>query len=105
MRTEITLKRRVTLLVEDTLHDVLILRRIMGEVGMEVDLHVVRDGEQALNFLYKRAGSEDAPRPSLIILDLSLPRLYGLEVLKTIKEDKSLRRIPVIIFTTSDGEE
>ena len=70
-------------------------------------IHHVSDGEAALDFLFRRgeyADAEKSPRPHLILLDLRLPRIDGLEVLKQIKEDQHLRRIPVVILTTSEAE-
>lgn len=98
-------KPKVVLLVEDNRPDVLFLERAMKDIGLDVELHVASDGEKALNFLYKREGSESAPRPSIILLDLSLPRIYGLDVLRVIKSDPHLKRIPVIVLTTSDADE
>ena len=68
-------------------------------------LHVVTDGEQALQFLNQTGEYADAPRPGLILLDLNLPRRSGHEVLAELKEDPGLRVIPVVILTTSQAEE
>jgi CheY-like chemotaxis protein len=67
-------------------------------------LHVVTDGEQALQFLRRTGGYADAPRPGLILLDLNLPRLDGLEVLAELKADPVLKVIPVVILTTSQAQ-
>jgi CheY-like chemotaxis protein len=68
-------------------------------------LHVVTDGEQALQFLRRTGGYADAPRPGLILLDLNLPRLDGLEVLAELKADPVLKVIPVVILTTSQAQQ
>ncbi|HEY0938250.1 MAG TPA: response regulator [Trebonia sp.] len=68
-------------------------------------LHVVTDGEQALQFLRRTGPFADAPRPGLILLDVNLPRVSGLEVLAQLKEDPELLMIPVVILTTSQAEE
>jgi CheY-like chemotaxis protein len=68
-------------------------------------LSVVSDGEEALAFLRREGRFADAPRPDLILLDLNLPRVDGREVLATIKADEELRRIPVVVLTTSQADE
>ncbi|MFC6827025.1 response regulator [Halopelagius fulvigenes] len=93
------------LLVEDNPGDVRLTQEAFKEGQIRNDLHVVRDGEAALDYLYQRGEYEDAPRPNLILLDLNLPKVSGMEVLDEIKDDKSLRRIPTIILTGSKAEE
>ncbi len=68
-------------------------------------LHVVSDGEQALQFVRRTGRYADAPRPGLILLDVNLPRVSGLEVLAQLKQDPEFRLIPVVILTTSQAEE
>lgn len=92
------------LLVEDDPDDIYITERAFGQGKIANPLHVVRDGEEAIEFLrhtgrYAEPGK--APRPGLILLDLNLPRMDGREVLRQIKEDHDLRRIPVVVLTTS----
>jgi CheY-like chemotaxis protein len=72
---------------------------------MHNQLHVVTDGEQALQFLRQSGPFADAPRPGLILLDVNLPRLSGLEVLAELKQDPALAVIPVVMLTTSRAEE
>lgn len=92
------------LLVEDNPGDVRLMREALAVNGLSKTLSVVEDGEQALSFL-KRAGTySEAPRPDLIFLDLNLPRKDGREVLAEIKQSSDLRRIPVIVLTTSESE-
>jgi CheY-like chemotaxis protein len=93
------------LLVEDDPGDELITREAFEENKVRNSLHVVRDGEAALDFLHRRNGHEDAPRPGLILLDLNLPKFDGREVLAAIKADADLKSIPVVILTTSEAEE
>ena len=96
------------LLVEDSPTDVAITQRAMAKSDIPLRLHVVRDGEEALDFLYHRgvyAGRDDVPRPGLILLDLNLPKVSGHEVLRIAKQDDGLKAIPVIVFTTSEREE
>jgi chemotaxis family two-component system response regulator Rcp1 len=93
------------LLVEDNEGDVRLTREALREGHLRNRLHVVGDGERALDFLYRRGEYADAPRPDLILLDLNLPRRDGREVLADIKNDASLKRIPVVVLTTSRSEE
>jgi chemotaxis family two-component system response regulator Rcp1 len=93
------------LLVEDNPADVRLTIEALKEGKIKNNLHVAEDGEEALDFLYKRNHFENAIRPDVILLDLNLPKVHGREVLKTIKEDEDLRRIPVVILTTSKAEE
>ncbi|KOS56376.1 response regulator [Rhodococcus rhodochrous] len=95
----------VVLLVEDDAGDELMTREALDEHKLANTLHVVRDGEQALNFLFRRDPYPDAPRPDLILLDLNLPRYDGREVLARIKADPELRHIPVVVLTASAAEE
>jgi len=93
------------LLVEDDAGDALITEEAFEHHKVFNRLHVVRDGVQALAFLRHEGEYADAPRPGLILLDLNLPRLDGHEVLEVIKQDADLRRIPVVVLTTSEAEE
>jgi CheY-like chemotaxis protein len=93
------------LLVEDDEGDVLMTREAFEHYKIRNNLHVVRDGEQALQFVRREGDFATAPRPGLIMLDLNLPRRDGLEVLAEIKADPDLRVIPVVILTTSQAEQ
>jgi two-component system, chemotaxis family, response regulator Rcp1 len=93
------------LLVEDNPGDVRLTREVLRDGKVNNHLNVVQDGTEALAFLYRQGHYSSAPRPDLILLDLNLPKKDGREVLVTIKEDDSLRRIPVVILTTSQAEE
>ena len=93
------------LLVEDDPGDALIVREAFEHYKVRNPLTVVTDGEQALRFVLRHGEFADAPRPGLIMLDLNLPRVSGMEVLEKLKADPELRVIPVVILTTSRAEE
>jgi CheY-like chemotaxis protein len=93
------------LLVEDDEGDILMTREAFEFYKIRNPLHVVTDGERALQFLRQTGQFADAPRPGLILLDINLPRLSGLEVLAELKQDPELAVIPVVILTTSQAEE
>ncbi|MHA2392269.1 MAG: response regulator [Promethearchaeota archaeon] len=93
------------LLVEDNIADIRITKEILQDYRIPIDLFVVRDGAEAINFLQKKGKFINAKTPHLILLDLNLPKKNGFEVLKEIKQDEELRRIPVAILTVSDTEE
>jgi CheY-like chemotaxis protein len=93
------------LLVEDDDGDVLMTREAFEHHKIRNKLHVVQDGEEALQFLRREGAYADAPRPGLILLDLNLPRRDGREVLAELKADPELRVIPVVVLTTSEAEE
>ncbi|MFQ3648503.1 MAG: response regulator [Anaerolineae bacterium] len=92
------------LLVEDNPGDVRLTREALKDSKMHNTLHVASDGVEALRFLRGEGEYKGSPRPDIILLDLNLPRKDGREVLAEIKADESLRRIPVVILTTSDDE-
>jgi CheY-like chemotaxis protein len=91
------------LLVEDNPGDVRLTREALRNANVPLALHVAKDGVEAMEFLGRTGAFGGAPRPSLILLDLNLPRLGGREVLRAIKEDASLTSIPVVILTTSES--
>lgn len=93
------------LLVEDNHVDVTLTREALREGKINNNLHISRDGEEALAFLYKEAPFTGAVRPDVILLDLNLPRLDGREVLARIKDNPDLRQIPVVVLTTSKADE
>ena len=93
------------LLVEDDPGDVLITREAIDGSKFANNLNIVSNGEQALAYLRREAPYEAATRPGLILLDLNLPRLDGREVLAVVKADNDLRRIPVVVLTTSSADE
>lgn len=93
------------LLVEDSPTDVLFTREAIGQSTLVHALHVVPDGVEALAFLRQEGRYANAPRPSIILLDLNLPRKDGKEVLREIKNDDALKAIPVVVLTTSRTEE
>ena len=93
------------LLVEDNPADVRLTREALKEAKVRNQLHVVGDGVAAMEFLKGEGEYTGAPRPDLILLDLNLPKKDGREVLEEIKADSSLKRIPVVVLTTSQAEE
>jgi CheY-like chemotaxis protein len=93
------------LLVEDDPGDVLMTREAFEDNKVGNVLHVVQDGMEALDFLYRRGEYAEAARPDLILLDLNLPKYDGRQVLEQIKNDPDLAMIPVVVLTTSAAEE
>lgn len=93
------------LLVEDSPGDVRLTREALRDAKVQNNLHVALDGIEAMRFLGREGAHAEAPRPDLILLDLNLPRMSGREVLEQIKQNASLKSIPVVILTTSAAEE
>jgi two-component system, chemotaxis family, response regulator Rcp1 len=93
------------LLVEDNPGDVRLTQEAFRESKLNIRLNVVMDGEDALNYLFRRPPYENATRPDMILLDLNIPKKDGREVLEEIKQDESLRYVPVIVLTTSNAEQ
>lgn len=92
------------LLVEDNEPDVILTIEAFEETSVPNQLHVARDGVEALRFLRREAEHAHAPRPDLILMDINMPRKNGLEVLEEIKSDPGLLSIPVVMLTTSQAE-
>ena len=93
------------MLVEDSPGDIRLTKEILKESKVRNNLHVVTDGVEAMSFLRKEGKCANVPYPGLIMLDLNLPKKDGREVLSEIKSDKKLKKIPVVIMTTSKSEE
>ena len=96
------------LVAEDDEDDRMLMQDALEENRLANDLHFVCDGEELMDFLLHRGEYSDpttAPRPSLILLDLNMPRKDGREALKEIKSDPNLRQIPIVVLTTSKAEE
>src|SRR4051794_28935454 len=93
------------LLVEDDEGDVVMTREALDEGKVLNRLHVASDGVEALEYLRREGPHAEAPRPDLILLDLNLPRRDGRQVLAEVKADDDLRRIPIVVLTTSEAEE
>jgi len=96
------------LLIEDNPDDILITKRAFKEARLVNKMWVVRDGQEALDFLYHKGKYQDfttSPKPGLILLDINLPKVNGLDVLKKIKEDSNLKRIPTVMLTVSRKDE
>ncbi|MBD0385671.1 MAG: response regulator [Nostoc sp. C3-bin3] len=105
------MKRRKTnvtiLMADDDEDDGILVREALAESQLPIELYIVSNGEQLMDYLYHRGGyaNNSIPYPDLILLDLNMPRIGGLEALKEIKTDPQLRRIPVVILSTSRREE
>ncbi len=93
------------LLVEDNPGDVRLTIEALKDGKISNNLHVARDGTEGLRFLHREGPDKPAARPDLILLDLNLPKKNGREVLAEIKEDPDLRRIPVVVLTTSQADD
>ncbi|MGO9313299.1 MAG: response regulator [Syntrophobacteraceae bacterium] len=98
------LKQKVVLMADDDLDDVILVRKALQECNCDVDFRSVEDGEEAIEYLtgegrYKEPGS--APRPSLILLDVDMPKKDGLQTLQEIRNNPEIRTIPVVVLTTS----
>ena len=105
MAPKTTVQSVEILLVEDNPVDVMITKKAFSAGRVSNNLHVAEDGEEAMDFLFKRGKYSSAPSPGIILLDLNLPKKDGREILAEIKADPSLRLIPVIILTTSQDQE
>ncbi|MDQ1252267.1 MAG: hypothetical protein QG646_1385 [Euryarchaeota archaeon] len=92
------------LLVEDNAGDVGLIEEVFEETKIRYNLHVAEDGEEAILFLYGEGKFLGSPLPDIVLLDLNLPKKDGREVLKEIKENETLKKIPVVILTTSQAE-
>ena len=104
-----TNRRPITILIaDDDPEDRMLVEEALQEGRLANDVRAVEDGEELLEYLQRRgryADPDSAPRPGMILLDLNMPRMDGREALKVIKGDPELRRIPVIVLTTSKAEE
>ncbi len=97
----------LVMLVEDNVDHAELVRRTLAEHRVSNQIRHLTDGQSALDYLFRRGEYVDAassPRPHVILLDLRLPRVDGLEVLRSIKESEELRLIPVVVLTTSEAE-
>ncbi len=91
--------------IEDNEPDFVLLDKALKAVqGITIDLINIKNGKNAIDFLYKKGDYESAPTPNVIILDINLPKINGHEILRSIKKDPCLKTIPVIILSTSDSE-
>ena len=93
------------LIVEDNPGDARLIKEVINGNKIQCQLHLVKDGVEAMNFLNRKEEFTDSPRPDLIFLDLNLPKKDGREVLAEIKTDDNLKQIPVVVMTTSQAEE
>ncbi|MFW9946283.1 MAG: response regulator [Candidatus Odinarchaeota archaeon] len=97
--------RAKILLIEDNAADIRLTKEVLQESKIVSNLDVVRDGVEAIDYLKKKGKFSNTRKPNLILLDLNLPKRNGFEVLEVIKQDKELKRIPIVILTVSDAKE
>lgn len=98
----------VVLMAEDDEHDVMATKRAWKSNKMANPLYIVNDGEECLDYLYRRGAYRDpasSPAPGILLLDINMPKMDGLETLKAIRESNEFRHLPVIMLTTSQAEE
>ncbi len=95
----------VILLADDDPDDRAFTLRALRQNRLSNDVHTVEDGEELMDFLNRRGSYTDAPRPDVILLDLNMPRMDGREALEQIKSDPTLRKIPVVVLTTSEADQ
>lgn len=103
-----TNKTFVVLMAEDSEHDIVATKRAWKKNNIANPLYIVRDGEECLDYLYQRGKygePNSAPRPGIVLLDIKMPKMDGLAVLKHIRENEKFHRLPVIMLTTSKAEE
>ena len=93
------------LLIEDDPGDELIIREVFEHNKFHNTLHVARDGQEGLDYVYRRGKYQDAPQPGLILLDLNLPKYDGRQLLERFKSDPDLCHIPIVVLTTSAADE
>ena len=95
------------LMADDDADDQLLAKEALTEARLANNLYFVKDGEELLDYLHNRGeyAEQPSPRPGLILLDLNMPKKDGRQALKEIKEDAELRRIPIVVLTTSAAEE
>lgn len=105
MNERITMKPIDILIVEDNAGDLRLIRDVLLDSKISNQISTAKDGEEALDFLFKRGKFSDRNTPDLIILDLNLPRKDGREVLAEIKTDTELKKIPVVVMTMSQSDE
>ena len=89
------------LLVDDDEGDLLMIQEALDSGTAAHEIHVAHDGQEALDFLRRQGRFGDAPRPDLVLLDLNMPRMDGRQVLAAVKVDQELRKIPIVVLTTS----
>ena len=92
------------MLVEDNEGDIILTQEVFKTSGLRNSISVARDGEQALDFLYKRNQFSGAERPDLILMDINIPKINGKEIVGIIKKDNDLKTIPVIMLSTSSDD-
>jgi CheY-like chemotaxis protein len=100
-----TRQKLIILIADDDADDVLLLKRAFIKSGLNVPLHFVTDGQEAIDYLSGEsafANRQDHPMPTLVLLDIKMPRLNGFDVLKWVRKQRGLRRLPILVLTSSD---
>ena len=105
MAPDVTMSLRVLVAEDDDDHRFLAVRALREASGLDVQVDEVADGAEALDFIYRRGRFRNSHRPHLILLDLKLPKVNGLEVLERVKQDAELNSIPVVVVSASDRPE
>ena len=98
----------IVLMAEDNEHDIVATKRAWKKNSINNPLYIVRDGEECLDYLYRRgkySEPESSPKPGILLLDINMPKMGGLEVLRHVREDAKLKDLHVIILTTSKADE
>ena len=93
------------LMAEDNQNDIIITRRAWIKGQIQNKLFIVNNGEEAIDFIFKKGSYTDVPTPAIMLLDLKMPKMDGFEVLESIKTSDQYKRIPIIVLTTSDREQ
>ena len=97
------IQKFTVLSIEDNEADFVLIKKALKRIpGLLLDVININNGEDALNFIYRKGHYKSAPRPNIILLDINLPKLSGKEILKIVKADNNYKTIPIIIFSTSD---
>lgn len=105
MKSEATARPIEILLVEDNPGDIILTKEAFADAKIKNNIHIAKDGEEALSYLNRLNGFEQSIKPDLILLDLNLPKIDGREVLDSIKSNETLCHIPVVVLTSSEAEQ
>src|SRR5437667_1443652 len=95
---------RVLLVAEDNAHDIFLLKRAFIKAGVDVPMHIVNDGQEAVDYLLgagRFADRKEYPLPTLLVIDLKMPRLTGFDVIRWVREHDGLRRLPILVLSSS----
>ncbi len=98
-------RKKEVLLIDDNPHDTLLTQEAFNDCKRDVNINIFHDGSEALGFLKKQGVHSSSTTPDLVLLDINMPRMSGIEVLQHIKNDDSLKSIPVVILSTSSNQD